>query len=118
MAVSRVASLRLSPAELERRRKNAERRQRYRGPRQKPYKPRDTAYLKRPKVRSAAATARRAERRVDCEVSVWLPSNELKEQIRTAAARAGLSMSAWIAELIEDTLRFDATMQADRTAET
>lgn len=75
-----------------------------------PYKPRDTGRRSRSPAKRAGRTTR--------EVSVWLPSAEVKEQIRAAAARAGLSMSAWIAELIEDTLRFDATIQADRTAET
>jgi hypothetical protein len=105
-----MGELRLSPVELERRQRNAERRQRYRGPRQVEYQPRDTGRRSRTEAEREDRSAR--------EVSVRLRTVELKEQVRTAATRAGLSMSGWIAELVEDTLRFDETIRADRTAET
>lgn len=107
-----MATLRLPAEELERRRRNAEARQKNRGPRQKPYQPRNAGKLKvrKKRPRTAAENADRASR----EVNVRFPTTELKEQVRAAATRAGLSMSAWIVELIEDTVKFDETIRADR----
>lgn len=105
---------RLPDEELERRRRQAEARQRYRGPRQKPYRPRNAGKLKKERRRKPPRNeVQKADRR-SREVNVRFPTLEEKEIVRAAAARAGLSMSAWIVELVEDTLRFDQSVTADR----
>lgn len=80
-----------SAAELERRRLQAERRQRYRGERRRPYEPRGIRNLRGQYVQL-----------------IVMISPRQKRAVRAAAKRSGMSMAAWIREVVDDTLEIEA----------